>query len=121
MPPAWSFAKIDAEHFEWGVDCNSECLVRLIRTLRDLEKLGTWGEVFRLTNGRRERTRNHMISVSDIIPDAQRRLSDLNMDDIDELSSLALGSHLRLWGIMQDAILRIVWIDKNHAIYPIKS
>ena len=105
----------------WGIDCNAGCLVRLIKELRDLERLGTWGDILRLTNGRDGKTRNHPISVSEILKDAQKRLVELKIDDVDELYSIAFGTDLRIWGIMQDAILRILWIDKNHAIYPMKS
>ena len=119
LPPAWSFAKIDVEHDTWGVSCNSECLVRLIEVFRDFERLGTWGDVFRLTNGRKDNTRNHTIGVSDIIPRAQKRLAELKMEDVDELCSLAFGGRPRIWGIMQDSVLRVIWIDIGHTIYPV--
>ena len=59
LPPKWSFLKIDAEHLMWGLECNSGCLVRLIKELRDLERLGTWGNILRLTNGRDGKTRKN--------------------------------------------------------------
>lgn len=121
MPPVWSFLKVDMEHKKWGITSCADCLNRVVQTLRDFERMGNWGEVLRLTCGRKGRTRNHPIAVSEICRDAQKRLSELNMDDADNMYSLALGGKLRIWGIMQDAVLRIVWIDPNHEIFPVEN
>lgn len=117
--PVWSFLNIDISHAQWGASCNTQCLIRVIEGLRDLEWLTSWGEVFRLTSGRANNTRNHSISISELCRGAQKRLEELNLDDIDVLYSIALGGTLRVWGIMQDAILRIVWVDQHHEIYPV--
>ncbi len=61
---------------------------------------------------------NHSVSVSEMIREAQKRLEELNLDDQDELYRLRMNGKLRLWGIRDRNILRLLWWDREHEICP---
>jgi hypothetical protein len=79
----------------------------------------TWHIIEREQHGgRRRKTKHHNVSVSDIIPEARKRLEKLNYDDIDELFSIRFDGELRIWGIRTFSYLKVLWIDFNHEICP---
>lgn len=61
---------------------------------------------------------HHEISVNDIIPEAQKRLGALKLDDIDSLISLRVSATVRIWGIRKGSIVSLLWYDPNHLICP---
>lgn len=61
---------------------------------------------------------SHNIAVEKLIKDAQKRLSDLKSDDLDELFSLRLTGKIRIWGIRDRYRLRVMWFDRDHEICP---
>lgn len=71
-----------------------------------------------LFGNRKRKTKHHSISVSKIIPEAQKRLEKLKRDDIDELFSIRLNGKLRIWGIRKYAYFQVLWFDFNHEICP---
>ena len=115
--PVWSFSKCDLEHKKWGVLCGVGSLDGMILYLRQLETM-KWKEILMSNSGRSNNTRNHAIKVSSIINDAQKRLRELNLDDRDELYSIAISNTERVWGILDEGIFSIVWFDRNHEICP---
>jgi hypothetical protein len=50
--------------------------------------------------------------------DAQRRLSDLQLDDLDRISQLRIGSRQRLYGQRVGARFYALWWDPHHEIWP---
>jgi len=68
--------------------------------------------------GRRRKTKHHNVSVKSVIPEAQKRLQKLNLDDVDELFSIRFDGELRIWGIRTFSYFRVLWIDLNHEICP---
>jgi hypothetical protein len=70
----------------------------------------TWAEIL----GRRD----HLIKCGDIIAEAQKRLMELKQDDVDELLSLHLNSVQRIWGIPELPVVRLLWWDPEHKIFP---
>ena len=80
--------------------------------LRNFESM-TWAEI--LIRGEK---RNHRVSVNDLCKIAKNRLRDLRQDDIEELISLHLTATERVWGILENNILKILWWDPDHAVCP---
>lgn len=74
----------------------------------------TWKDV------KEDRRRDHSIPVTDLPPTIQRRLIDRKMDDIDELWRFRFGSRQRLWGIRVEHVLRVLWWDPDHMVYPVE-
>ncbi len=109
--PSWHIGTIDRDG-PWGwTNLDANILWRVIYSkMSDFETM-TWAEI-------KGRTGSHSIPVSDIIRDAQNRLSDINQSDVDKLFSLRLSGTRRIWGIMDRYILKIIWWDPDHEICP---
>jgi hypothetical protein len=73
----------------------------------------TWNQI--LVDGKKH---HHSIDVDKIIKPAQERLSAIEQDDIDKLVSLSLTGRNRVWGILEEGVLRLLWWDPNHEICP---
>ncbi len=119
--PVWQVGAIDSDG-EWGwqrigrIRWESEILPKL----RNFETM-TWSEIERQSGGKTRGTNHHPIPVSDLIPEAQRRLQELQLDDIDELFSLRLTGKARIFGIRRGRAMKILWFDFDHRICPSKK
>lgn len=80
--------------------------------LRDFESM-TWHEV--------EGDRHHAISIDRLSKEARVRLEELNLDDIDEIFSLALTGRSRMLGIRDRNVFRVLWWDPDHKVCPSKK
>lgn len=108
--PTWHVGTIDTEG-PWGwknLDCETvwnhiHCKIANFETM-------TWAEI--------KQSGSHNVSVSSICPEAKERLKYIEMDDIDELFSLRLTGTQRIWGIRDRYILKILWWDPKHQVYP---
>ena len=119
--PIWSFKTCDFDHDKWGVNCSKNSgMADMLSSLKNFETM-TWGTILTMTNGRKENTRNHPISVSEIDKNAQKRLIELNLDDVDILYSLAIGNKRRIWGRIINRIFFILWLDEDHSIYHVEK
>ncbi|OAD21029.1 hypothetical protein THIOM_003223 [Candidatus Thiomargarita nelsonii] len=82
-----------------------------------LQKLGhfetrTWADIKNDGN-------NHAVEIQNSPnPEVPKRLIDIHLDDIDELFSLRLSGKERVWGILEGHILKILWWDPNHEVWP---
>jgi hypothetical protein len=77
--------------------------------MRDFETMA-WPEIL----GRN----NHAIPLGDLCYAAQKRLVEIQQDDVDDLISLRLTGTMRVWGIRDRNILKILWWDPNHNVCP---
>jgi hypothetical protein len=112
--PVWQFNLLD-----WDGPWSWET----IDTEKDiLKKLGhfetrTWGEI----EGNKEEG-SHLVKVDDCPnPRVKERLKQLELDDIDELFSLRLSGTERIFGILDGFILKILWYDYEHKVWPTKK
>jgi len=87
-------------------------LHKIRERLQNFETM-TWGEI--LLQGRKN---HHFIRTSDLCPEARNRLEELKQDDIDRIVSLRLSSLERIYGILEDGILRLLWWDPEHRVCP---
>lgn len=62
--------------------------------------------------------RDHPIEINNLSKFARDRLCELQLDDIDELWSLHFDGRCRLWGIRNQTLIQILWLDPLHAICP---
>ena len=62
--------------------------------------------------------RDHAVNVSSIIPEAQRRLTELKLDDVDQLWRFRLDGATRLWGLRIGSCFFALWWDPEHKICP---
>jgi len=81
----------------------------LLHRLSNFETM-KWSEI------KADKKYNHSIPISDLSPAAQRRLTDIEQDDIDELFSLRLSGQERVFGIRERHILKLLWWDPRHEV-----
>jgi hypothetical protein len=108
--PAWQINTIDTGG-EWGWHkiTNYDIEREVYPKLKSFETM-TWHEI--------ERGGSHSQPINSLCPDAQKRLRELQNEDIDELFSLRLTGKKRIWGIIDRNILKILWWDPDHTICP---
>lgn len=111
--PAWRFSrsrKYDSSEFGWS--SLEQKLFHVVECLHDLE-LQTWSDIFR------DKKKHHFIKVVDLIPDAQRLLTE-NKEDVDSVFSLHISASERIFGTIESGvgILDIIWWDPEHKICP---
>lgn len=113
--PSWRISMLEVQDpYGWHrVDENTLHNIRI--KLRDFESM-TWNEILV-----RDRSRNHRINKIRLSDDAKKRLKQLNQDDIDELVSLHLTGIKRVWGIWDKGVLKLLWWDPYHEVYPYKK
>ena len=70
----------------------------------------TWNEI--------EGRRDHSISIESLSDTTKKRLTDLQLDDIDEVFSLHIDGKKRLFGIRDRNIFKVLWWDREHNVCP---
>ena len=84
-------------------------VVSVAKRLANLESM-TWQDIL----GKRD----HGVPLDDLSTEAQRRLTALSRDDLDELLSLHVNGLKRVWGIRHGDVVRLLWWDPNHDVCP---
>lgn len=118
--PVWSFKSLDNCYTKWGFTHADNLYGDVISKLKDNEGM-TWGQIFSAAGGRSHGTNSHYENVSDLIPEAQKRWSELHLEEYDRVFSLRLTNRHRLYGILEDGVFQVVWFDQEHEIYPVKK
>jgi len=92
----------------WGWDhLGSKELQEIFSKIFDTQKL-TWQEL--------KGKGSHLVDVKDLIPEAQKRLIEIQKEDTDQLYSLRLSGVRRIWGIKDSNIFWILWWDPSHKV-----
>ena len=116
--PTWSFQYLDNGYKKWGFIHANDINESIISKLKAFEGM-TWGEIMQISGGRNRGTNSHFENISDLIPEAQKRWKELKLDEYDRIFSLRLAGTQRLYCILENGILKIVWHDPIHEIYSI--
>ncbi|MEO5339109.1 MAG: hypothetical protein H7837_01130 [Magnetococcus sp. MYC-9] len=108
---SWRFRVMDMDGpFGWNSPIDgADPLLYVPPKLKEFETM-TWQEIVG--------SRHHKIPVDLLSSDAKRRLSDLKLDDIDEVFSLALMGRQRVVGIRDQNVFRVLWWDPDHQVCP---
>lgn len=117
--PVWSFKRLDNGYGKWGFVHIDDLNTTIISKLKEYEGM-TWGEIIKATGGRAHGNNNHFENVSDLIQEAQQRWRELKLEEYDRIFSLRLTGEQRLYGILDNGVLQIVWFDPKHEIYQVK-
>jgi hypothetical protein len=111
MKFCWRVSDIDWEgQWGWSRATCQELLFDVIPKLHELASM-RWGQIDGPTG-------SHFVEVSVLSPDAQRRLTEIDKDEQARLFSLRITGTIRIWGIRDIAILRVLWWDPNHEVCP---
>ena len=96
-----------------GLDLHK--LLEVRAKLANFESM-TWNQI--LIDGKKK---NHAIQINQLSAEARRRLTELRLDDIDELVSLGLSGKQRIFGIRDRDVLMLLWWDPNHRVCPARK
>jgi len=111
---AWHFHALDREHKDWGWDkLKAHQWKDILRHLISFEGM-TWAALKQQAGGRRRGTNHHSLDVVGFNKTAQDRLKHLKLDDYESLFSLRINNTLRLYGIRDGRVLRLLWHDPFH-------
>lgn len=113
--PAWRISKMEfADPFGWHtLDANK--LMDIRQKLIDFESR-TWREILVISC-----KQNHTVPIEKLDKAARDRLTEIGLDDLDELTSLRLASRERVWGIIDQGIMNLLWWDSDHQVYPVEK
>ncbi|MBI3508814.1 MAG: hypothetical protein HY069_04205 [Chlamydiia bacterium] len=107
--PEFKTGQMDAKG-PWGWDYFNPIEMReLLQKIFDSQKL-SWQDL--------RNQGSHLIDRKDLCSEAQKRLIQLQKDDLDQLFSLRLTGKKRIWGIKEGNILWMLWWDPNHEVCP---
>lgn len=86
----------------------------------------TWAEISQVAGDRRRGNNHHHIGVEDLTREAQKRLSEINQDDVDGIFSFRLAGRKRIYGIREGRVLKLLWYDPFHgdnkkAVVPVST
>lgn len=99
----WGWTKVKGNEF-WK---------NIAKKMSNFESM-TWADIKR--NGD-----NHSVSIGQICSDARKWLREKRLEDNDELFSLHLAGKQRIWGIRDGRVLKVLWWDPNHTVYPVQK
>jgi hypothetical protein len=110
--PAWRISRMElASPYGWhGIDAGK--LHAIHTKLSNFESM-TWKEI--LLDGKKQ---HHTVAIKNFSKTARDRLIELNLDDLDELTSLRLSATERVWGVITQGIMELLWWDPHHEVYP---
>jgi hypothetical protein len=122
---SWQFCRLDWEHEHWGFNQLRSTDWRDLRNaLASFEGM-TWAQIKQSCGGKRTGTNHHSLALSEICNRAYRRLEELKLEDSDTVFSLRLMSVVRLYGIRDGRVFRLLWYDCHHdnknAVYQLKA
>ena len=120
MTPVQSFKYLDNGYKKWGFAHVETLNATVISKLKDYEGM-MWGDIMQASGGRSHGNNSHFENVSELIPEAQQRWSELKFDEYDRVFSLRLTGEQRIYGILENGVLKIVWFDPIHEIYSVKK
>lgn len=113
--PIWSFAILDiAGPFGWS-RLATEDFEKVLSRFRGWETM-TWHQI--RVEGKK---RNHSIPVVACSQTAQKRLAEIQLDDVDDLFSLGVQGEPRVIGILDRRVFKILWWDPDHQVCPSKK
>ena len=108
-PLAWRFSGCDrGGPFSWVIG-EDQKYREVIEKLHEYEDK-TWAQILE--------TGSHPIEVHKICKEARDRLVEIERDDIDELMSFRLTGPNRVWCDKKGHVMRILWWDAEHKVYP---
>jgi len=110
--PSWQIGILQTkEPFGWDV-LDEAALHKIRERLANLESM-TWREILI-----KSKKQHHTIRVAALSTENQKHLREIGQHDVDRLVSLRVSSRERIFGILDKAVLRLLWWDPEHQIYP---
>jgi hypothetical protein len=110
--PSWRISRIELVD-PYGWHRLDGAGLQAIRTkLAHFESM-TWSDI--LIKAKKQ---NHSVPISDLCTTAQKRLKEIHCDYFDELLSLHLAGLERVWGILDQGVMTLLWWAPKHEVCP---
>jgi hypothetical protein len=101
LRPAWRIGAMEmCDPFGWH-RIHGTLLLEIREKLRNFETM-TWSQIIG--------PQSHMVSRDSLCKNAQERLVQLKLDEIDELFSLRLSGKERVWGLLEHNVLTLLMV-----------
>jgi hypothetical protein len=105
----WGLDYLDMEG-EWGwVHCQANSIPQILKFMRNLERC-VHTDVFG--------ARHKFIKLDAICPAAQKRLTEIELDDLDGIWELRVSGQKRIWGHRVEHVFYPIWWDPLHTVCP---
>ena len=116
--PAWMFDRIDRNgKFAFDVSRKDFDIHLVFDKLLSYSTM-TWGEIDRQTHDW-GKSKNHHLDYQGMSQEAKERIRKMQLEEeIDAIYSLSFENQIRIVGIKDKGIFRIIWYDPEHEIYP---
>jgi hypothetical protein len=112
LHPAWRVKLLEmVSPFGWQ-EISPGKLREVREKLQHFESM-TWHEILITA-----KSRNHSVSVDQLCKEARCRLEEIGQWDLEQMVSLRLSGPERVWGILNENILHVLWWDPDHAVCP---
>jgi hypothetical protein len=110
--PSWRVREmLMVDPFGWQA-MTAEDIAKVHTRLSALEQ-STWREILLPSMGR---MKHHYMPVEEICGAAQAQLDEKKLADTDSLVSLRIGKSERVWGILRQSSLLLLWWDPHHLV-----
>lgn len=92
----------------------SDDVTALAQCLKDFSTR-TWEEI------ENDKSRCHVLTEKSLERWVAKRLQEINLDEyLTSLFSVRLAGKIRIVGVRQDKVLKVIWWDENHTVAPSK-
>ena len=108
--PLWGFRIVDLGGPWCWTELDGAGLGEVLARLRALESM-TWDEIDGPTG-------SHHVATAKLSRDARNRLVEIRQDDAESLFSIRVTGERRVWGILDEHVLRMLWWDPRHEVCP---
>jgi hypothetical protein len=108
--PVWAFRIVDLGGPWCWTMLSGAVLGEVLARFRDYESM-TWEQIDGPTG-------SHGVEPWKLSRQARSRLTSIRQDDASELFSLRITGRRRVWGILDEHVLRILWWDPEHEVCP---
>jgi hypothetical protein len=110
---AWQFHRMDVDHQHWGWNLPANQWREILKSLKVFEGL-TWAKLKETSGGRRHGTNHHSLGIEELSINAKNRIVELGLEQYDKIFSLRMAATLRLYGIREGRVMRLIWRDPHH-------
>jgi hypothetical protein len=73
-----------------------------------------WGGVLLASGGKSSGTNNHVLSTANLNDCAQKRLIEIERDDVTDIYSIRLSATERVYGTREQNFFDMLWFDDDH-------
>lgn len=109
---SWRFNAADRNGpFSWDALTDGAEFMSVIKTLSDIETM---------SEANQQQRGCHFIPLYKLSKEAQDRLAEIQLEDLDELYSIRLTGRGRVFCVHRPQYMRVLWFDPDHRVCPAK-